>query len=338
MSKWYSTSGEQNDIVLSTRVRLARNIKGYNFPNKLDADSALEIINKVENAVSNLGLGFKKYMLSQMTENEKQIMIEEHFMSPNMLDNSIPRALFISADHSVCIMVNEEDHIRMQSIFAGLDSDKAFDIIYKIDKYLADALNYAVHQKYGYLSSCLTNVGTGLRVSYMLHLPAIVKANLADSLFSSLGKLGATVRGIYGEGSRANESIFQVSNQITIGKSETDIHKSINNVVTQIIAKEREIRYAVFKNQGIKLEDKIMRAYGILKNARLISYKEMMNYISNVRYGITLGIIDIEPNILSTVMVETSPAHLSGENQKTPFDRDAERAVFIRNLLNKTNY
>ena len=335
MAKWFNASGKQNDIVLSTRVRLARNLNGYKFPNKLDKETALEIINKVENAVSNLGLGFKKYLLSEMTDNQKQIMIEEHFMSPNMLDNSIPRALFISADHSVCIMVNEEDHIRMQSIFAGLESDTAFDIIYKLDKYLADSLDYAVHQKYGYLTSCLTNVGTGLRVSYMLHLPAIVKANLADSLFSSIGKLGATVRGIYGEGSRANGSIFQVSNQITIGKTETDIHKTINNVVSQIIAKERELRNNDYKNLGIKLEDKIMRSYGILKNARLISYKEMMNYISNVRYGITLGIIDTEPSILSAVMVETSPAHLSGEEQKSPFDRDTQRAAYIRNKLQK---
>ncbi len=333
MAKWYEDKGMQNDIVLSTRVRLARNLSNYPFESKLSRDDAYEIINKVENALSKLGLGFKKYMLEDMTEIKKQMMIEEHFMSPNMLDNTLPRALFISEDNSISIMVNEEDHIRMQSIYAGFESEKAYDIIYKIDKYLADELDYAVHSKYGYLTSCLTNVGTGLRVSYMLHLPAIVSANIADNLFASIGKIGVTVRGMYGEGSRSSGSIVQVSNQITIGKSEKEIYDNVNMVVNQIIAKEREIRSVILKNQGIKKEDQIMRSYGILKNARLITSKEMMNYISNVRYGISLGIIDLEPSVLSTIMVETSPAHIMGDDANTPMERDILRAEYIREKL-----
>ena len=333
MADWYKDAGLKDDIVLSTRVRLARNISGIPFPSKMTGEEAKKVIDTVDGALSKLGIGFKKYELGNMPNSEKECLVESHYISPDMTRGTLPKAVFISDDKSVSIMVNEEDHIRMQSLYAGFESEKAADIINKIDMYLANELEYAIHPKYGYLTSCLTNVGTGLRVSYMMHLPGIVSANIADSLFDTIRKLGATVRGMYGEGSKAEGYLFQISNQITIGKSETEIYNNLNNIVNQIISKEREIRTAMHKSDPVATEDRVMREYGILKNARLMSTGEMLKLVSNGRFGISLGITDIKPSVLSQIIIETSPAHISGGKEMSAKMRDEKRAEYIRKKL-----
>jgi len=333
MAKWYDDSGFQSDIVLSTRVRLARNIRDIPFPGKMSDEDAHKVIDTVENAVKRANLDFEKKEILSLSPLEREQLVEKRFISPNLAKAKKPSAVFISGDQSISIMVNEEDHVRLQAIFAGFECQKAYDVISGMDKVIAETADYAVHQKYGYLTSCLTNVGTGIRISFMMHLPAICKAQMAESLFAAMGKLGVTVRGMYGEGSKASGYLFQVSNQMTLGVNEKDIADRLNDVVNQLISKERELRGAILKKEGEILEDKIMRSVGILKTARLLSTKEMLGLFSNVRFGISSGLVeDVEPRTLNRLMVETSPAHLAGE-KTTPRERDVERARIVRERL-----
>ena len=334
MAQWYKDTGAQSDIVVSTRVRLARNLKGIPFPAKANDADAQKVIAQVENALDALNLKFEKILPQELSKTERQALVEKRYISMNMAECKRPGAVFISEDKSVSIMVNEEDHIRMQSIFAGYESQKAYDIISKVDTYLAQKLNYAVHNKYGYLTTCLTNAGTGMRTSYMLHLPAIVNAGIAENLFAAAGKLGITVRGMYGEGSKAGGYLFQISNQITMGRSEEEIMTNLSKVVENIISKERELRTRMHKQKGMVVEDQIMRSLGILKSARLMQSKELLTLLSNIRLGISLGLIDeVNSTTLNSIMVETSPGHISNENITTAMDRDIERARIIREKL-----
>ena len=335
MAKWYKDSGFQSDIVLSTRVRLARNIKGIPFPNKMNDEDAKKVIELTHSALDGMNFNFNRIDLNELSPAEKEKLVEKRYISPKLAKQTKPCAVFISEDESVSIMVNEEDHIRLQSIYAGLECQKAYDIISKIDTFMAEKLTYAVHQKYGYLTSCLTNVGTGMRISFMLHLPAVCRFSVADNLFAALGKIGVAVRGMYGEGTKASGYIFQISNQKTLGIDEKEITDKLYDVVNQVISKERELRALLLKQKGISLEDKIMRSCGILKNARLLSGKEMLTLFSEVRLGISLGLIaDIDIKDLNTLMIETSPAHLLPDAE-TPEERDTTRAETVRKNLNK---
>lgn len=334
MARWYDDSGFQSDIVLSTRVRLARNIKDIPFPNKMTDQQAAEVIATVENALGRMNMNFQRKDILSLSPLEREQLVEKRFISPNFAKAKKPSAVFLSGDETISLMVNEEDHIRLQAIFAGFECQKAYEIVSKMDTVLGETTNYAVHQKYGYLTSCLTNVGTGIRISFMMHLPAICKTHMAESLFSALGKLGVTVRGMYGEGSKASGYLFQVSNQMTLGVNEKEIAERLNDVVNQLISKERELRNELLKREGAVLEDKIMRSVGILKTARLLSTKEMLNLFSNLRYGISVGLVkDISPETLNLLMVETSPAHLAANNE-SPQKRDEERAKRVREKLN----
>lgn len=335
MAKWYDDTGFQGDIVLSTRVRLARNLRGIPFPNKMTDADAEKVISLVSGALEGMNYSFTRLDLKNMSAVEKQKLVEKRYISPDLAKQTKPCAVFISEDENVSIMVNEEEHIRLQSIFAGLECQKAYDIISKIDEYIADKLSYAVHPKYGYLTSCLTNVGTGMRVSFMLHLPAICLCSVADSMFAALGKLGVTVRGMYGEGSKASGYLFQISNQTTLGVDEKEIIDKLSDVVNQVITKERELRGVLLKQQGVSLEDKIMRSCGILRTARLLTSAEMLSLFSNVRFAVSTGLIaDTDTKTLNSLMVETSPAHLS-ESTDGVMERDAERARIVRKRLNR---
>ncbi len=335
MADWYKDDGFQGDIVLSTRIRLARNIKDIPFPSKMSDEDAKKVIDLTENALNDADIKFNKINLNELSETEKEILVENHYISPNLAKQKKPCAVFISEDESVSIMVNEEDHIRMQSIFAGLECQKAYDIISRADAYLADRLQYAVHPQYGYLTSCLTNAGTGMRVSFMLHLPAICWCSVAESMFAALGKLGITVRGMYGEGTKASGYLFQISNQMTLGVDEKEIINKLYDIVNQVITKEKELRASLIRQRGPVLEDKIMRSLGILKSARVLSSSEMMGLFSYVRLGISQGlIIDADTRTLNTLMIETSPAHLTHDNT-TVMERDVERAALVRKKLNE---
>ena len=332
MAKWYTGTGTNGDVVLSTRVRLARNIKNMPYPGKMTAEQAQKVVDTVADALSMISLSFTRIDIATADKKELSRLIEARYISPNMGKNPRPSAVFISEDETVSIMVNEEDHIRLQSILPGFEPRKAYEALLKLDDYLADRLDYAVSEKYGHLTTCLTNAGTGMRVSCMMHLPAIVECSIADKLFAAIGKLGLTVRGIYGEGTKSAGNIYQISNQITLGRSETELIDNLDETVCQIIEKEYLLREKLVEKKGIILEDCIMRSYGILKNARVMQTKELMTLLSNLRIGVANGMIkDITSADINTLMVETTSAFLDGSH----LEKDAERAKIIRNKLNQ---
>ena len=332
MPKWYTDIGNNSDVVLSTRVRLARNIKGIPFPNKISKEQAQQVVDMVDDALKMLSINFKRIDIASISDKELSQLIEARYVSPDMRKIKIPAAVFISEDESISIMVNEEDHIRLQSIFAGEQTQKAYDCLEKLDNYLADRLNYAVSEKYGYLTSCLTNVGTGMRVSYMMHLPAVVETGMAEKLFATIGKLGVTVRGLYGEGTKPTGNIFQISNQVTLGRSENELMDNVCKIVNQIIEKEFELRGKLADKKGIIIEDCVMRSLGLLQNARVMQSKELMTLLSNLRLGIAGGYIKgITSADVNTLMVETTPAFLDG----CDIERDVARAKIIRKKLGK---
>ncbi len=335
MAKWFNDEGRDSDVVLSTRIRLARNLKGIPYPGKMTKDDALKVISLVESALEEMNYTFTKYDMQVLSGNEKERLVEERYISPNLAASSLPSCAYISEDHSVSIMVNEEDHIRIQCIYAGFEDKKAYDLINKIDTYLSEKLDYALHEKYGHLTSCLTNVGTGMRISYMMHLPAIVMFKASDGIFSSISKLGATVRGMYGEGTKSSGFLFQISNQVTLGKDENEIINDVAKIAEGIITREKELRCELSKQKGLVLEDKIMRSYGSLKHARIMQSSEMMTLLSDVRLGISLGFIeDTDLKTVNNLMIMASRAHISNsDNADSPFERDVERARLIRNTL-----
>lgn len=336
MAKWYCDKGFQDDIVLSTRVRLARNLKGIPFPNRMSDDDGEKVISTVSEALSRLNYKFNLIRLSEISDIERQRLLEEHFISPQMLKNTRHKALFLSEDESVAIMINEEDHIRLQCIYAGLESDKAYDLISKIDDFLGENVQYAFHRKYGHLTACPTNVGTGMRLSFMLHLPALCMAHMADNLFAAVGKLGVTVRGMYGEGTKASGYVFQISNQTTLGKSESELAQNLTDIVNQIITKERELRRRITQDKGVTLEDKILRSYGLMKYAKKMSTEELTGLLSNVRFGASLGIIEnVSASKLNEIMVVTRPYHIMDNGTEDSLARDVKRAEVIKDILNK---
>jgi len=335
MAKWFNDDGFQNDIVLSTRIRLARNLKGIAFPGKMTDADAVKVIERVEEALEEMNYTFTKININEADEGEKRRLVEEHWISPALAKAKHACAVYISEDENVSIMVNEEDHIRIQCIYAGFEDRKAYELISRIDDYLSEKLDFAVHEKYGYLTSCLTNVGTGMRISYMLHLPAIACSSVAESIFSSITKLGATVRGFYGEGTKSSGHIYQISNQFTLGKDESEIISNLNETANSIIAKEREMRTDFYNKNGYTLEDRIMRSHAILKAARILPTREMLDRMSDVRFGVGLGLIEgIDYKTLSNLMITASPAHISIDgNEMTAVERDVRRAALVREAL-----
>ena len=333
MNKWYLESGYQDDIVISTRIRLARNLRGIPFPSKMSSSDAKKVVDTVEDSLSRVSYGFEKYNLSDMPDTQKGVFVEEYYLSPKMISGDKERAMFVSADGRVSIMANEEDHLRIQCMYPGFEPEKAYDVISKTDDCIAENTKYAYSEKYGFLTSCITNLGTGMRVSFMVHLPALVKTGMAKGLFGALSKMGIAVRGIYGEGTESKGHIFQISNQRTLGEAEEEILKKMKDILTEIISKERELRNTVIRDDRLNIENKVMRALGTLKYATLMDSNEMMECLSYVRLGVSLGIIDnVSIKTLTKLLIEARPNHIEHIAQKalTPQERDSMRAGYIK--------
>ena len=333
MAFWYDENVKSNEVI-STRIRLARNLKGYKFRDKLTNDEAKEILQKVENALGEMNYDFTKYDMLTISQNEKNRLVEKRYISPDFLKGDMPRCVYISEDSHISIMVNEEDHVRIQCIFAGNQTEKCYILISKIDTYLCERLDFAIHEKYGYLTSCLTNVGTGMRLSYMVHLASIVATKSSQSIFDNLTKLGVSVRGVYGEGTKGEGNVFQISNSQTLGKSEDEIIKNMSEILKSLMKKEDEIKEVLKEKNELLLKDKVMRSYAILKNCVMISGDEMSKRISDLRYAKSLGFIDdISDYKLTKIMIEASKAHLILDNEDNPEIRDVKRAEMIKSIL-----
>lgn len=335
MSSWYTQHGKNSDVIITSRIRLARNISGIPFNSRLNAEEQKQIKERVKSAICDSNTPYAKTLkfidMNDVPENECYAMVERHIISPEFAQNRQNKAIIISEDESVCVMIGEEDHIRIQVLYSGLELEKAYDIAERIDSFLGDTLHFAFDEKLGYLTQCPTNLGTGLRASVMLHLPLLESTREISLIADSVSKIGFTVRGMYGEGTESAASLYQLSNQITLGISERDALKNLTAITTQIVEKELSLRNSA--NRTL-LEDKICRAYGILKNARVISTKEMMQLTSMIKLGISMGIIDIDSSVPIRILIECQPHSLMRKCGICDADeRDINRAITIRNLL-----
>lgn len=328
-----------NNIVISTRVRLARNLKDYPFPCKLNVQGMNEINSKVKEALINgnsaIAKDFQYIDFDNMTDTMKVSLVEKHLVSPEFISNTQGRALLLLNNGTVGIMLNEEDHIRLQVIEKGFCLDKAYDLADKIDTLLDERLNFAYDKNLGYLTQCPTNLGTGMRASVMLHLPALKKSGAMNMLAGNLSKLGLTIRGAYGEGSSPEGAVYQLSNQISLGISEKSALENLKNITEQLVSQEVKQRETLLKS--IDTKDTVMRSLGILKSAYVMTHKEAVGLLSNVRFGICAGIIDnISIDTVNDLLTEIQPATLMTilKEQLSPEQRDVKRAEYIRNTLN----
>ncbi|GIN87775.1 protein-arginine kinase [Heyndrickxia sporothermodurans] len=338
VSAWMSQEGPDSDIVLSSRIRLARNFKQYNFPTLFSNEEAREVISKVEEVLQTESFPNQIELLrmDNLQNLQKKVLVEKHLISPNLAEDSSHGAVILSGEEDVSIMLNEEDHIRIQCLFPGLQLKEALEKASNIDDLLEEHIDYAFSEKLGYLTSCPTNVGTGLRASVMVHLPGLILTQQMNRIIPAINQLGLVVRGIYGEGSEALGNIFQISNQITLGKTEIDIVEDLISVVQQIIAQERSAREALIKTSNIQLEDRVFRSYGVLANSRIIESKEAARCLSDVRLGIDTGYIkNVSKNILNELMILTQPGFLQqyAGGPLRPHERDIRRATLIRERL-----
>lgn len=336
--KWITSSGPDSDIVISSRIRLARNLSDIPFPHLLTNNVANDIVEKV-GEVFLTNPAFSKnaelYTMSSLSQDQRAMLAELHLISPE-LASSDKGAVIVNDDETISIMINEEDHLRMQAVFPGLQLDNAYDLADKIDDLLEEKLDFAFDETIGYLTACPTNVGTGIRASVMLHLPVLTMTEQLGKIFSTISQVGVVVRGIYGEGSQAKGNLYQISNQITLGKSEQDIIRNVSSVARQIIESERTIRQSLSKAAKIRLEDKIARSYGILTNAKLVTSKEAMALLSDVRLGIDMGILKgLDSENVNGLFISTGPAYINemAGNQLSPLKRDLVRADFLRHKL-----
>ena len=331
MSNWYNTKNCDNDIAVSTRIRLARNLKEIPFPSRMTADMRKDLMLKVKNAIADSNTPFSHSLkfidMSDVPETEVKAMVERHIISPEFSQFTEGRGIIISEDESISIMIGEEDHIRIQVILPGLQLEKAYNIAEQIDSLLFSKLSFAFHPNLGYLTECPTNLGTGLRASVMLHLPLCESTGQLATIKDAVSKIGFTVRGLYGEGSKSEASLYQISNQITLGISEKNAIENLKTIASQIMEKERLAESGV---ERIYIEDKVYRALGTLKNCRILESREMMNLVSLIKLGMRLGIIEKECKPIE-VLIEAQPFMLMKKyGISEPNERDITRAEYVR--------
>jgi len=338
--EWLKGEGPESDIVVSSRIRLARNLADYPFISKATDLDRAEIEKTLRKSVTDVS---KSNTLSYLDVNEldgidRQFLVERQLISREHAESEGARGVAIDTGERTSLMINEEDHLRIQVMHSGFDLTAAWERINEIDNRLEEQTAYAFHSRLGYLTACPTNVGTGMRVSVMLHLPALVITRQIEKVFRSLHKISLAVRGLYGEGSQAMGDFYQISNQITLGKSEEELVTQVGDVVPVLIDYERRAREFLQKESHENLHDKVSRAYGILSTAQTISSEETMHLLSSIRMGVELGLLpELGMGQVNELFIQTQPAHLqkiSGGELSTA-DRNVARATFLRRHLNR---
>jgi protein arginine kinase len=333
--EWLRASGPESDIVISSRIRLARNLAQYPFPNRADDAVRAEVESLLQKQIGELKIGKKLNYLdvSDLEILDRQFLVERQLISREHAENLSSRGVGFSGEENVSLMINEEDHLRIQVLRSGFALDECWKEIDQIDDSIEEHVTYAFSEELGYLTACPTNVGTGIRVSVMLHLPALVITKEIQKVFGALQKISLAVRGLYGEGSQAMGDFYQISNQVTLGKSEERIITELKDVVPNIIDYERRVRTALIEKNRQSLHDQISRAYGILKNAHTISSEETMHLLSSVRMGINLGLIDdLKIPTVNELFIHTQPAHLQKLRKEhlESSERNVARASYLR--------
>lgn len=338
---WKNTHGQDNDIVMSSRIRLARNIKNRIMPTLMNQDQAKEIkdlvYDHIKKSNSSISHQFENYDMDRISLLERQVLVEKHLISPDLANSNIGSAI-IKQDEEISIMINEEDHIRIQCILPGFQLNQVWEMANRMDDLIEEGIPISYDEQWGYLTACPTNIGTGMRASVMLHLPCTVLAGQINSLIQAITKVGLTMRGLYGEGSEFIGDLFQISNQITLGSSEEEIIAKLHSVVKETIKRERQIRKHFKDYSPINFEDKIYRSYGTLLYARKLSFEECMKLLSYVRLGIDLGYInDLEIQTINHLMIYTQAGMLQKNFGRimNEDERDQVRTQYIRERINK---
>lgn len=333
-AKWYLGTGAQNDVVISTSIHLARNIKQFPFPASLSMQDKLKVNSVIKNATDELNdYSFNYYEMKTLSQAEVVSLAERHLVSPEFASSRDGRALLLTEDEAVSVMLNEEDHIRLQVMYAGFALDEAYRTADRIDTQLSDRLQFAFDDRLGYLTQDPTTLGTGMKASVVLHLPALVSSSQITKLITTVSKLGLSLRGSYGEGAAAKGDLFRLSNTITLGISEKAAIENLKSIALQIAAQERVAREEIFK--APVTEDRIFRAYGVLKYARMIDTSEFMELISLVRLGAVKGIINMDCAQIEALMIHMQPAtiSLSVDRPLDRIERDKLRAQLVRQNL-----
>ena len=332
---WYLQSSDNSDVAISTRIRLARNLHGFKFNlSKKEDIEALE--NKVKDNLFNIGYGLKFFKLKDMDDITKMSLVEKNLISPDfVLKRNETGSILINDDENICIMVGEEDHLRIQVFSNGLDLKNTLNLAIELDEKIGDTLGYAMNKKYGYLTACPSNIGTGLRASVMLHLPALSKTKNTRKILEAISNFGISIRGVYGENTESSGDMYQISNKQTLGISEKEIIDNLNVIAEKVIEQERNARKILAKDD-IELEDMVYRSYGVLSNCRKISSEETRELLSNIKLGTDLGILkELTDLKVKKLYLFTKPANLQkylGE-QYEAIERDIKRAEVIKQII-----
>lgn len=337
MINWTKSSSNE-DIVLSSRIRLARNIQGVPFPNKMNVEEARGLSKNIIDSF--LQANKDKYNIVNLWESDKlknRVYYEKHLISKNLIKNKEISSFIYNEDETISLMINEEDHLRIQTITAGFNLKEAYSEADRVDDILEERLDYAFHESLGYLTACPTNIGTGLRASVMIHLPAITQNNEIKEVSTILNRVGMVIRGSYGEGTEVLSNLYQISNQVTLGLSEEDLIKNLERIVNEVINQEQKARADLYKNYRFELEDKIMRSLSILKSSVLISNKESLELLSNVRMGVEMGIINIEKQKLNSLLYKISSPVIAADNDKELSEKDKNiiRSKILKKILSR---
>jgi protein arginine kinase len=337
-SPWLDGTGPQADLVVSTRIRLARNLSGVPFTHRAREEQLQGVVASVSSAASSTA-AFREAFLLRMNEVgplDRQILVERHLVSHELGDGARPRGILLGPEERLSLMINEEDHLRLQTMASGFQLASAWTVADKADDELANALDFAFSDEMGYLTSCPTNTGTGLRASVLIHLPALVLLQEIHKVLKSVMQVGLNVRGLYGEHSDVMGNLFQVSNQTTLGQSERESIESLDRVARQVMETEVRARERLVRDARIQTEDKVWRAYGLLRYCRAVSAQEVINLCSAVRLGVSLGLSGLAPlRVINELLVLTQPAHLQRYygGELTPAERNVYRAQLVRERL-----
>jgi protein arginine kinase len=340
---WLRADGPHADVVLSTRIRLARNLHGFRFGQRADAEDRHEVLRRVREAAgaSQALHGGTELLMPQLPSAARLLLLERHLVSRELIGagGAAPHsdtALLMGPAEPVSVMVNEEDHLRLQSLVGGFRLRDAWRLIERLDEELGQRLPYAFHPEFGFLTSCPTNVGTGLRASVLMHLPGLVLTQEIGKVLQGISQVGLTFRGLYGEGSEVVGNFFQISNQTTLGKTEEDLIDHLQRIVQQVVQYETQARSVLLRDARVVIEDKVWRAYGLLRHARSTSFEEVMNLLSGVRLGVGLKLIpDLSVYTLNRIMIFAQSAHLDqlGNGAAAETEADVRRATYVRKAL-----
>ena len=341
LPEWIWGQGGSDDVAFSSRIRLARNLRGFTFPGYANDKQLTAINQQIEQAVKNKSSPFGELSfirIEELNPNDRVILVEKHLCSPQFVERPHLRSLAVNQDQNVSLMINEEDHLRIQTIIPGFSLDNALDLANLVDDFLEETLEYSFDENCGYLTACPTNVGTGIRASVMLHLPGLTLVDQVKKVLSTLTHVGINIRGLYGEGTEAIGDLYQISNQITLGRAENELTNNLKSICRQVIEQERSVREALMKESKIQLEDRLCRSYGLLTQARMLSSQEALKLLSDLKLGVEMGIL---PGIDKTNVKELFFLTRASILQKmigdevSPAERDYHRASVVRERLSQ---